>query len=149
MCLKYQFATMSQNQSQLWAKQGIGFKQYTTKVKNVGQLWVKLIANYGLKSAWVLNNTTKAKIWLWVDNDQNNEPTKDQNTMGNLASFDFYFFFSVFFFLFNLYIFPREYPTTHSLPKLHHYLSLIIIFFSRLLLFSFRERERTQYRKTK
>jgi len=67
----------------------------------------KTIPRTLLKLAWVLNNTikvkpeflnntTKAKRWVWVNNwtnnDQNNEPTNGQNNMGNLMSFDFIYF---------------------------------------------------------
>jgi len=39
---------MGQNQSQLWAKIGMSFKQYH-KYQNKSQLWVEMKANYKLK----------------------------------------------------------------------------------------------------
>jgi hypothetical protein len=59
-----------------------------------------------------LNNTTKSqKMGMGqqlANNDKNNEPTKGQNNLGNLASFEFFFpiilsfLFCFFFFLFFL-----------------------------------------------
>jgi predicted PurR-regulated permease PerM len=71
--------------------------------KKMGQLWAKIRANYGLKGKLImslnepgfLNNTTKSqKMGMGqqlANNDKNNEPTKGQNNLGNLASFEFFF----------------------------------------------------------
>jgi hypothetical protein len=69
----------------------------------MSQLWAKIRANYELKwkltIGWngygFLNNTSKAKRWVsvnnWTNNNQNNEPTNGQYNMGNLAYFEFFF----------------------------------------------------------
>jgi hypothetical protein len=110
--------TMSPSQSQLWIKMGISLKQYHKCQNNMGQIWAKIKANYKLKRKltmrWnehkFLNDTAKAKRWVWVNNwtnnDQNNEPTKDQNNMVNLPLLNFIFlnereFFFLFFSLFS------------------------------------------------
>jgi hypothetical protein len=74
---------------QLWAEMNMGWNN-TACQNNIGQLWAKIKANNGPK---FLNSTTKAKKWIWVNNwinnNQNNEPTKGQNNMGNFGLFFF------------------------------------------------------------
>jgi hypothetical protein len=57
---------------------GLGLDTTSKAKQKMGQLWAKMKANCGMKWAWVLNNTTKAK----------NGQRKDQK----MATLPFFFY---------------------------------------------------------